>query len=203
MRATLLALALAALATADETRTVGLFGFDDDSADSSFYIPSYTSIAASVVSINAQATTYEVSCLKGAASESCSIKDPWTITQGVNTMRLNAEYTAFAWTPAVTATLDYDCSFESSSISADCTFSFAYSGSTDGTELKSSYSTHTSIASDHVEYYQLEVTGGLDKFDEPEATETPGNGAAAVFAGPLEAMITGAPVVLAGVVAML
>ncbi|KAL2811267.1 hypothetical protein BJX63DRAFT_399554 [Aspergillus granulosus] len=201
MRGTYLTLALTVLAAADETRTVGLFGMEEGDIPSSIVLPSYTSVAASVVSINAVATTYEASCLDGAATESCSIKDPWTITQGINTYRLNGEYTAFAGHPPVTATLDYDCSFESWSISAECTYSFSYSGSSDNAELSSSWSTTTSIASDHVEYYQLIVTGGVDKFDEPEATETPG--AAAAFAGPVQAIITGAPVLAAGIVVML
>ncbi|KAL3441382.1 hypothetical protein BJX65DRAFT_288714 [Aspergillus insuetus] len=202
MRATLLTLALAALATADETSTVGTFGLNDRDLDSSIAIPSFTSTGASVVSVNAVATTYEVSCLKGAPTESCSIKDPWTVTQGISTYRLNAGYTDFAGQIPLTATLDYDCSFETWSTSAECSLSFSWSGSASGAEMSSSWSTHTSLETGQVTYYELEVTGGLDKFDKPEATETPG-GAAAGFAGPVQAMITGAPVVLAGVVAML
>ncbi|KAL4989592.1 hypothetical protein BDW68DRAFT_156200 [Aspergillus falconensis] len=197
-----LALALAAVAAAESTTTVGLFGSDDNS-DSDFAIPSYTSIAGSVVSVNAVQTIYAVSCLSGAKTESCSIKDPWTITQGISTFRLSAQYTAFEWKPPVTATLDYDCSFQSYSESASCTFSVYYSGSSDGLETSSSHSTQTSIASDSVDYYALEVTGGLDKFDKPEATETPGAAAAGVLAGPLQAMITAAPMLAAGVAAIL
>ncbi|CBF81957.1 predicted protein [Aspergillus nidulans FGSC A4] len=197
-----LTLALAALAAAESTTTVGLFGSSDES-DSDIAIPSYTSVAGSVVSINALETVYAVSCLSGAKTESCSIKDPWTITQGISTLRLSAEYTAFEWQPPVTATFDYDCSFQSYSESASCTFSVYYSGSSDGLETSSSYSTHTSIASDKVEYYALEVTGGLDKFDKPEATETPGAAAAGVLAGPVQAIITAAPMLAAGVAAVL
>ncbi|KAL2833519.1 hypothetical protein BJY01DRAFT_225153 [Aspergillus pseudoustus] len=202
MRATFLTLALAALAAAaDETTTVGLFGMQEGDAPSTAIIPSYTSVAASVVSVNALRTTYEASCLKGAATTDCSIKHPWTITQGIDTYRMNAEYTAFRENPPLTATLDYDCSFQSYSLSAECTYSVSFSGSSDNAEVSSSWSMTTSIASDHVEYYRLTVTGGVDKFDKPEATETPG--AAAGLAGPVQAMITGAPAVVAGLVAML
>ncbi|KAL6229207.1 hypothetical protein BDW75DRAFT_225473 [Aspergillus navahoensis] len=197
-----LTLALAALAATESTTTVGLFGSSDIS-DSDFAIPSYASVAGSVVSINAVETIYAVSCLSGAKTESCSIKDPWTITQGISTFRLSAEYTAFDWKPPVTATLDYDCSFQSYSESASCTYSVYYSGSSGNLETSSSYSTQTSIASDSVEFYALEVTGGLDKFDKPEATETPGGAAAGVLAGPVQAMITAAPMLAAGVVAIL
>ncbi|KAJ0415701.1 hypothetical protein BJY00DRAFT_254170 [Aspergillus carlsbadensis] len=202
MRATLLTLGLVALATADSTSTVGTFGINDSDLESSIAVPGITSVAASVVSVNALETTYEASCLSGASTESCSIKDPWTITQGISTYHMNAKYTDFAGAVPLTATVDFDCSFETWSTSAACSLSYSWSGSASNTELSSSWSTHTSLETGQVTYYELEVTGGLDKFDKPEATETPG-GAAAAFAGPVQAMITGAPVVLAGVVAML
>ncbi|KAL4862055.1 hypothetical protein BDV12DRAFT_179325 [Aspergillus spectabilis] len=201
MRATFLALAVAAVAIADESTTIGLFNANVDDV-SSMAIPSYTSIAGSIVSVNAYETTIAVSCLDGAATESCSIKDPWTIVQAISTFSLSAVYTAFDWNPPVTATLDYDCTYQDYTVSGSCRYSMTYSGSSDGTEMTSSFSTEiSSIPTDSVTYVALDVTGGLDKFDEPEATETPG--AAAAFAGPMQAVITAAPVLVAGVVAML
>ncbi|KAL2862582.1 uncharacterized protein BJX67DRAFT_366080 [Aspergillus lucknowensis] len=205
MRATLLTLTLAALTLADDaTTTVGVFGGGNDLEDlDDFEIPFYASTGASVVSVNALETTYEVACLDSAPTESCSIKDPWSIVQAISTFSLSAEYTALDWNPPVTATLDYGCTYTNYTLSATCTYSVSYSGSSDGQETSSSFSTETSWPADQVTYYELYVTGGVDKFDEPEATETPGAAAAGGFGGPVQAMITAAPVLAAGVAAWL
>ncbi|KAL4943061.1 hypothetical protein BDV06DRAFT_190768 [Aspergillus oleicola] len=211
MRATTLTktLALAALTglnlADDATTTAGYFGPGDDfdsDASSTLVIPSYASTAASIVSVNAYETTFAIACLDDAPTSICSIKDPWTMVQGISTFSLSAQYTALEWQPPVTATLDYKCDYESYSVSASCTYSMSYSGSSDGMETTSGYSTETSIPTDQATYYQLLVTGGVDKLSEPEATETP-EGAAAGFAGPVQAMVTAAPVIAAGVVALL
>ncbi|KAL4950887.1 hypothetical protein BDW69DRAFT_48931 [Aspergillus filifer] len=211
MRATTLTrtLALAALTgltlADDATTTVGYFGanddlFDDD-ASSTPSIPSYASTAASIVSVNALETTFAIACLDDAPTSICSIKDPWTMVQGISTFSLSAQYTALEWSPPVTATLDYKCDYENYSESASCTYSMSYSGSESGVERTSSYSSAMSVPTDEATYYQLLVTGGVDKLSEPEATETPG--AAAAFAGPVQAMVTAAPMIAAGVVALL
>lgn len=206
MRAALLTLAFTALAAAadDATTTVGFFGGgkwentnDDESAPT---IPFYTSVAASVVDVNAVETVLAISCLEGAATESCSIKDPWTMTQGISSFSWYAEYTAFNRNPPVTATLDYNCAYQNYTLSATCTYSMSYSGSSDGAETSTSYSTETSWPSVST-YAALEVTGGVEKFNEPEATETPEGGAG--FAGPMQAMVTAAPVLAAGLLGML
>lgn len=206
MRAALLTLAFTALAAAadDATTTVGFFGGgkwentnDDESAPT---IPFYTSVAASVVDVNAVETVLAISCLEGAATESCSIKDPWTMTQGISSFSWYAEYTAFNRNPPVTATLDYNCAYQNYTLSPTCTYSMSYSGSSDGAETSTSYSTETSWASAPT-YAALEVTGGVEKFNEPEATETPEGGAG--FAGPMQAMVTAAPVLAAGLLGML
>ncbi|KAL4790270.1 hypothetical protein BDV19DRAFT_372591 [Aspergillus venezuelensis] len=210
MRATTLTktLALAALTSLtladDATTAVGYFAPKDsfqDDASTTIAVPTYASTAASIVSVNALETTLAIACLDDAPTSICSIKDPWTMIQGISTYSLSAQYTALEWNPPVTATLDYKCDFENYSESASCTYSMSYSGSESGVERTSSYSSAVSIPTEDATYYRMLVTGGVDKLSEPEATETPG--AAAGFAGPVQAMVTAAPMIAAGVVALL
>ncbi|KAL4886097.1 hypothetical protein BJY04DRAFT_98803 [Aspergillus karnatakaensis] len=195
-----LALALATLTYADDaTTTVPYFNANWD--DSDLAIPSYSGTAASVVSVNALETTYEVGCLDDAPTTLCSIKDPQTVINGISTYSFSGVYTALMQTPALTVTREMACSFTSYSIDAGCSFSLSIHGSADGSEVAISTSTETTFATGDVTSYGMLVTGGVDKLEEPEATETPG--AAGVAAGPFGAFVTAAPVLAAGVVAML
>ncbi|KAL2827938.1 hypothetical protein BDW59DRAFT_53058 [Aspergillus cavernicola] len=199
-----LGLALATLTHADDasTTTAPYFGASWSSGDAELTIPSYTGTAASVVSVNAQETTYAINCRDGIATESCSIKDDWTMVQGISTFSISGVYTAFDWVPPMTVTLSEACTFTNYSISASCEYSMSYSGSSDGSQSSTSASTSDTFPTDSVTMYGLEVTGGLDKFDEPAATETPGAAAGGVW-GAARALVTAAPVAVVGVVAML
>ncbi|KAL4920918.1 hypothetical protein BDW62DRAFT_198370 [Aspergillus aurantiobrunneus] len=206
MQSALTSLALAltlGLTSAQDTTTAATFGNGAQltSDSSTLQLPALTSTAASIVSINALETTYEVSCLESAPTETCSIADPWTIIQGISTYSVSGVYTAFDRAPPLTVTVQDECSFESWSASASCTYSATYAGSSDGAETSSSFSLETGVAEADVTYYRLMVTGGVEKMSEPEATETP-EGAAA-WANPVKAVVTAAPVVIAGVVAAL
>ncbi|KAL5335191.1 hypothetical protein BJX70DRAFT_375750 [Aspergillus crustosus] len=201
MRAPLLplALALATLSSAEDTTTIGYFNADWD--DENLAIPSYSGTAASVVAVNALETTLEIGCLDSAPTTLCSIDDAQTVIQGISTYSFSGVYTALAATPALTVTREMACSFSSYSLDAGCSFSLDISGSADGVEHTSSFSSETTFPTDSITYYELEVTGGVDKLEDPEATETPGG--AADFAAPFKALVTAAPVFAAGVVAML
>ncbi|KAJ5545477.1 hypothetical protein N7535_006137 [Penicillium sp. DV-2018c] len=179
--------ALAALATAETTTTVGFFGADF--AD--ITIPSYASVAASVTGINALATTYVVKCLKNAPKSDCHIEDPWTIIQGQNTMSFTGVYTAWSTgdVNAVTATRDIKCSFTSFTESASCSISYQMTGTVNGMSTSTSTSTSTkTVPTDSITYYELAVTGGVESFTATEATHTP-SGAA----GAQKPLITAAP----------
>ncbi|KAH8692023.1 hypothetical protein BGW36DRAFT_386840 [Talaromyces proteolyticus] len=198
MRATtLLATAFSSLVVANNPTVVGFIDVDIPSVT----IPSYTSEAASVTGINADATTYEISCLANAPTTLCQIKDPWTLIQGTSSFSFTGVYTGWISgdVNGVTATRDMTCSFTSISESVSCSFSYKATGTTDG----QSYSTSTSISGtyppDSVTYIALTVTGGLDSFTAPQATETPKG-----VAGPAaaQAMITAAPLGAAAVMAL-
>lgn len=201
MKASLLLLAaLAGVAIADDTTTVGYFGADW----TSITIPKYKSTAASVAGINAVETTYAVSCLKDAPKSDCHIDEPWTLIQGSETYSFTGVYTAWETgkddkDKGVTVTRDIQCSFTSYSESAGCSISYQATGKVDGTSYSTGTSSSSTFKTDQVDYYQMPVTGGLSSFTAPQATETPD---AARAVGPARALITAAPLAAAAAVAI-
>ncbi|PWY69092.1 hypothetical protein BO70DRAFT_365903 [Aspergillus heteromorphus CBS 117.55] len=168
--------------------------------DWSVTIPSYTSTGATVVSINALETTYKVSCLSGAATSLCHIDHPWTMIQGETTASFTGVYTAWSsGSDAVTATRDWACSFTSLTESVSCSLSYQATGTYDGSTYATSTSTKAKFATDKVQYDELLVTGGVNSFTAPAATETPGVAAGGVV-GPARAMVTAAVVAVAAAV---
>ncbi|KAF7595824.1 hypothetical protein BBP40_004636 [Aspergillus hancockii] len=186
--------------TADKTTTTTVPFFE---GDIQIDLPTYSGTAASVAGINAIATTYAISCEKDAPKSLCQIDKPWTMIQGEETFSLTGVYTAWSsGSNAVTVTRDTHCSFKHSSESASCSMSLTATGSWGGSSWSSSASTATSIASDKVKVAGLKVTGGLESFTNPQATETPG--VAAGVGGPVgvRAVATGVPLVGAAAVAV-
>ena len=177
----------------------------------------WTSTAASLVAINTDAATYHVGCVKGAPKTDCNYPQSWTIVQGPETVSFSGVYIASTSDKSssyeITVTESYECSLQSSTLSASCTMSIGESGSYDGG--KTAYSTTTSATYSTApidgSYYQLTVTAGLKSITELEASLTSAatttasaatqTGAAA--AGPVGALITAAPMVAAAVVALL
>lgn len=177
----------------------------------------WTSTAASLVAINTDAATYHVGCVKGAPKTDCNYPHSWTIVQGPETVSFSGVYIASTSDKSssyeITVTESYECSLQSSTLSASCTMSIGESGSFDGG--KTAYSTTTSATYSSApmasSYYQLTVTAGLKSITEFEATYTSAatttaststqTGAAAT--GPAGALITAAPMVAAAVVALL
>lgn len=188
-----LLLAFAALATAESTTSIWFFG---NAYLWNSHIPRYTSAAASVAGINADATTYHISCLNDAPSTDCQIKTPFTMIQGPQTFSFTGVYTAERTGGLqITAYRDFDCKFTSSSISASCSFSYSATGSASGMKYATSTSTTTSnIPSKSVTSYKLAVTGSADSLHKSTATTT-SNGAA----GPFQPLITAAPIGVAAV----
>ncbi|KXG47758.1 uncharacterized protein PGRI_016280 [Penicillium griseofulvum] len=177
--------------------TVGIFSPEWDNK-----LWGATSYAASVAGINAKATTYHVACLDGAAKSDCNIATPWTITQGPETVNLAAQYIATkSGTDGydVTITETYDCSFKSWSESVSCTMSVSMGGVVRGGTTASSSTSQASPSMATSSYWRLDVTGAVDSFTAPAATETPGVAAA----GPAGALITAAPMVAAAIAALL
>ncbi|PLB45188.1 hypothetical protein P170DRAFT_440325 [Aspergillus steynii IBT 23096] len=195
----LLTAALAGLAIAEDTTTVGYFAADWTSIE----IPRYESTAASVAGINAVATTYAVGCLKDAPTSLCHIDKPWTLIQGSETYSLTGVYTAGQTGKekdnGVTVTRDIQCSFTSFSESAGCSFSYQATGKISGASYSTGTSSSSTFATDQVGYYKMPVTAGLSSFTAPQATETPD---AARAVGPARALITAAPLAAAAAVAI-
>lgn len=199
-----LAAALATLAKADDASTtiIGYFSPPWDAGLPYYRVGSST--AASVAGINAEATTYHVGCVKGAAKTDCNFPTSWTIIQGPETVSVTGKYIASSSDKSTsydfTVTESYECSLKSSTESASCTMSAGVSGTYNGgkydvtTTSSATYTTAPITKS----YYKLTVTGGLSSLTAPEATKT---GAAA--AGPAGAFITAAPMVAAAVAALL
>lgn len=199
MRTTsLLAVTLAALAASESTTTVGYFGVNTGLGDDvgPFF---FTSTAASVAGINAEATTYEIRCLSDAPASDCQIqsKHPWTLIQGPATYNFEASFTYTHDEITATYTETADCTFSQYSESASCSWSVSATGSSSGGNLASSTSSSTSnIATASITYWELEVSGGVASFTAPQATKTPGAAAA-----PAKPLITAAPLLAAAAAA--
>lgn len=164
----------------------------------------WTSTAASIAGINADATTYHVGCVKDAPKSACDLVNSVTIIQGAATASFDATYIATSTGSDgydLTLTETWDCSLVSTTESASCTMSISMAGSANGGKTSSSSSATTTYTTAPMNklYYSLTVTGGLESFTAPAATKTPD----AAAAGPAGALITAAPIVAAAVAALL
>ncbi|KAJ5131947.1 hypothetical protein N7448_006105 [Penicillium atrosanguineum] len=213
-----LAAALATLgAHADDVSSMVIGYFSPSWDQGLLQYGGWTSTAASLVAINTDAATYHVGCIKGAPKTDCNYPHSWTIVQGPETVSFSGVYIASTSDKSssyeITVTESYECSLQSSTMSARCTMSVGETGSNDGgkTAYSSTTSATYSTAPMAESYYQLTVTAGLKSITEFEATHTSAatttasaatqTGAAA--AGPVGALITAAPMVAAAVVALL
>ncbi|OGM40900.1 hypothetical protein ABOM_010000 [Aspergillus bombycis] len=199
LKTILLALTSTALVLADDkattTTTAPYFG-----AEVSFWQPTYSGIAGSVAGINARETTYHISCTKDAPKSLCQIDKPWTMIQAQDSWSLTGVYTAWSSEKdAVTATQDYSCTFTHWSESASCALTVQATGTWGGGSWSSSTSTKASVASDRVTTWGLLVTGGVESFTMPQATQTPG---AAVVGVPVNARAVATGLPLAGAAAV-
>lgn len=202
----LLAVALVALGANANDPSSTIVGYFSPSWDAGLLqYGGWTSTAASLVAMNAEATTYHVGCLKGAPKTDCDYPTSWTIIQGPETVSFTGKYIASTSDKStsydITVTQSYECSLKSSTESASCTMSAGMSGSLDGGTYASSTSSKATYTTAPISnsYYQLTVTGGLSSLTAPEATKTTGNAAIA----PTGALITAAPMVAAAVAALL
>lgn len=199
----LLAAFLASLTQAKDSSSIK--GYFSPSWEDSQYTGGWTSTAASVAGINADATTYHVGCVKDAPKTLCNYPTSWTIIQGPETVNFNARYIASSSGKSTsydfTITETYECSLKAWTESASCSMSVSIGGSQQGgTYASSSEATTTYTTAPQSDmYYKLTVTGGLDSFTAPEATKT----ADLAAGGPARSLITAAPMVAAAVAALL
>lgn len=201
----LLVAALAAFGARADDSSSSIVGYYSPSWDATFLkYGGWTSTAASLASVNTDAATYHVGCVKDAPKTDCDYPSSWTIIQGPETVSLTGVYIASTSGEStsydITVTQSYHCSLKSSTMSASCTMSVSMSGSLDGAKYESSTSSAATYTTAPMSsYYQLTVTAGLSSLTAPEATKTAG----AAAAGPADSLITAAPVVAAALAALL
>lgn len=197
------ALALAAttattISTAPSSTVISYFGASYTFSD--IPVRTSTSYAASVISINALATTYQINCLPSAPTSDCSLATPLTLIAGPNTFSFAEPFTVSAEAAGITITEkgveDMACTFTHSSESATCTLKIDLTASGAGKTTSTSLSTKSAVATDEVQYQALTVTGGLASFTAPAATQTPSGNVGVVGK---RAMVTGVPLGAAAV----
>lgn len=159
----LLAAALATVVSADST-TISMFNAGEATL-------SLTSVRASIVGADADATTYALDCLSGAPETECALNSPITITEGPSTFTMSAVYSTKTAGVNAKATLVQDCEITSSTQGASCSVSVGVEVSTRGLSTSTGTSTITSFASDDIYYQPMTVTAGVEKLNAPQATE--------------------------------
>ncbi|KAJ5806873.1 hypothetical protein N7474_010465 [Penicillium riverlandense] len=185
--------ALAALAAAQSTTVINVFEAKIENPYYSARYPTSTSVAGSVVGINAEETTYKIACMKGAPKSDCGIDEPYTIIAGPTTFSTSLTSVFSGYGVTATVSENIACSFTHTTESAKCIVTI---GVTSGDVTTARSSTKTIPASD-VTYMPLTVTGGLSLFNSPQATEAPD-----AAAGPHRALITAAPLGAAAALAV-
>ncbi|PIG88180.1 hypothetical protein AARAC_007246 [Aspergillus arachidicola] len=141
-------------------------------------------------------------CTKDAPKSLCQIDKPWTMIQAQDSWSLTGVYTAWSsGKDAVTATQDYSCTFTHWSESASCALTVKATGTLEGGKWSSDASTKVSVASNKVTTWGLLVTGGVESFTMPQATQTPGAAVGGVM-GNARAVVTGMPLAGAAAVAV-
>lgn len=200
---TLLAVALATLgAQAESTTVVGLFTPDMYPMAVPVEGAGHGSMVASVIDVQSSVATYQVNCKEDTPKSDCYFATPATAIQGPNTGSYSMEWIAIneAQSYDITVTQTWDCSMHLSTGSASCNVGVALAGTStgSGTAYTSTNTVTYSSAPFGDDWYSLTVTGGLEEYTKPAATET-----GAAVAGPAGAMITTGPILAAAAAALL
>ncbi|KAH8433574.1 putative GPI anchored cell wall protein [Aspergillus melleus] len=159
----LLAVALATVVSAEST-TIEMFNAGEATL-------SLTSVRASIVGANADATTYAVDCQDGAPVTVCPLNSPITITEGPSTFTMSAVYSTKTRGADAKVTMVQDCDITSSTQGASCSVSVGMELTVRGQSTSTGTSTITSFASDDIYYQPMTVTAGAEKLNAPQATE--------------------------------
>jgi hypothetical protein len=134
-------------------------------------IPLYDhNLAGSIVDANALATTIAVDCVSSVSD--CPFTTPWTVTQGPSTYHASVALSSQTDGATIWVTAEDDCKITASA-SISCSASVGIAVSVHGASTSSSTITHTVLASAHASTQTLLITGGVDKLNQPQATQTP------------------------------
>jgi hypothetical protein len=137
-------------------------------------------IAGSIVNANALATTIAVECVSSASD--CPLTMPWTLTEGPSTYHASLATSVQEAGVQYWITLEEDCTFGPST-TYSCSESFGVAVSANGVSSTTSTIVHTVMTSPVISTETLKITGGVDKLNQPQATQTPTGAAGRVGMG--------------------
>ncbi|KAJ9299880.1 hypothetical protein DTO271G3_2764 [Paecilomyces variotii] len=129
-----------------------------------------------------------------APSVKCALHQPFTVTEGPSTWSVSAIFSGTTAGIEATITIDQKCKVTSSTQLASCSESVGLQVSTDGLSTSTGTTTITSYSSDEIYYPTMTVTGGIDKLNQPQATQTPDAAAGRVGMGEAAAAAVAAAV---------
>ncbi|KAA8649254.1 hypothetical protein EYZ11_003058 [Aspergillus tanneri] len=179
---------VAALATTISAETTTIQGFNAGRETLTLH-----SAQASIVNVNADATTYALACQSGAPLTECPLPTPVTVTEGTSTYTISAIFATITKGVDIKFTFIQDCDITSSTQGASCSVSMGAKFKAGDMETSTGSSTITSLGSDDIFYMPLTVTAGADKLNAPQATQTPGVAAHnAAVGGAAAAAVAGA-----------
>jgi hypothetical protein len=147
-------------------------------------------IAGSIVSVNAISTIIAIQCT--SSNTDCPITSPWTITQGPSTFSMSVAFSTLSEGVEVELTIDENCKITSSTAGASCTNSVGFELSLDGSKTSTNTIEKPTFTAGDLSYQKLLITAGVEKFSQPQATETPGAAPRIGVKGAAMAMVAGA-----------
>lgn len=137
-------------------------------------------IAGSIVNANALATTIAVECVSSASD--CPVTTPWTVTEGPSTYHASVAVSSQRAGVQIWMTYEDDCTFGPST-TYSCSGSVGVAFSASGVSKTSSSIVHTVVTSPVFSTETLKITGGVDKLNQLQATQTPTGAAGRVGMG--------------------
>lgn len=189
----LLAVFMAATALGQSTsgQSMATSAASSGSASSSTHVPVFgvgattlpvSGVAGSIVGADSTATTIALNCLDDT---NCVIgTKPVTLTQGPSTLIADIVTSADIEGQSGTITAAVACNIISSTQAATCIATGTISLGAQGQGSAVTITTTTSIPSSQINYEQLLITAGVEKLNNPSATQT-SSGAAGVVAAPV------------------
>jgi hypothetical protein len=127
-------------------------------------------VAGSIIDANAVATTVQIACTSNATD--CPFPTPWTVTEGPSSWTMSAVFSTQSYGAEVWMTIAEACQITSST-QASCSNSVGIAVSDGGLTTSTKTVLQTTFPSSEIYYQTLTVTGGLDKLNRPQATQTP------------------------------
>lgn len=139
-------------------------------------------VAGSIVEVDSTATIIALKC---QSDTSCAIgASPITVTQGPSTLIADIVTQTDIQGNSATITAAVDCNIISSTQAATCTATGTISFGAQGQDSAITITTTTTIPSSRINYEQLLITAGVEKLNNPSASQT-AKGAAGMVVAPI------------------